>query len=290
MSGAARALLAGGAADAGARLLRGVLDLEPPGGQERWTRTNHRGEPVSLLAGPATAGGSVLGALIGGPDRRSAAAAALGVASAGVFGLVDDLYEDPEEHAKGMRGHLGALRHGHLTTGGLKLLGIGSAAVLAAGLLTPRTGARTAWCVDTLVSGALLAGTANLVNLLDLRPGRARKAVLAAAAPLALAGGPGSGTAAAAAGAAWAGLAADLAEQDMLGDSGANALGALVGAAVVTAAGRRTRLGVLAGVVGLTLASERVSFTRVIEGTGLLRAIDAWGRRLPAAPPRGTPG
>jgi hypothetical protein len=64
----------------------------------------------------------------------------------------------------------------------------------------------------------------------------------------------------------------------MLGDTGANAAGALVGTALLGATGRRGRVLALAVLTGFTLASERVSFTRVIESTPVLRELDAWGR------------
>ena len=64
----------------------------------------------------------------------------------------------------------------------------------------------------------------------------------------------------------------------MLGDTGANAAGALLGTALVEATGRRGRVAALVVLAGLTLASERVSFTKVIESTPGLREFDAWGR------------
>jgi hypothetical protein len=128
-----------------------------------------------------------------------------------------------------------------------------------------------------VLTTGLVAGTANLVNLLDLRPGRAAKAaVLTTAATL---GGPSGGLVAGPLGAALAVLPEDLGERIMLGDCGANAVGALAGLrlAAVQSRGRRTAL--LAAVVGLTLASEKVSFTRVIEATPGLRELDRLGRR-----------
>ena len=64
----------------------------------------------------------------------------------------------------------------------------------------------------------------------------------------------------------------------MLGDTGANPLGATVGLAAAQALGPRGRLVALAVVTALTLASEKVSFTRVIESTPVLRELDRWGR------------
>jgi hypothetical protein len=74
-------------------------------------------------------------------------------------------------------------------------------------------------------------------------------------------------------------LAPDLAGESMLGDTGANAAGAVLGTAIVQRTGRRGRLAALAALVGLTLASEKVSFTQVIESTPGLRELDALGRR-----------
>src|SRR2546421_13113503 len=131
--------------------------------------------------------------------------------------------------------------------------------------------------VDTLLAAGVVAGTANLVNLLDLRPGRALKAGVLIGAPLAV--GARGGVAAGPVGAAAALLPADLGEEIMLGDAGANALGALLGVALAARAGTAGRAVLLAGLAGLTAASERVSFTRVIESTPGLRELDALGRR-----------
>lgn len=285
MSGRVAAGLAGGAVGA---LARRALDAVVPPGHERWTRTNHRGEPISLLEGPAVAAGLAAAAVACG--GRVGAAGAVAVAGGAAFGLVDDLSEDAGRVRKGLRGHLGALATGELTTGGLKVLGIGATSLVAAAVaLGPlsggsRPGAPTGARAlvgrlgDVALGGALIAGTANLVNLLDLRPGRALKAAGIAAIPLVAhpVAGP---LAAGVVGTGASALPGDLGEVDMLGDSGANALGALVGTAAVVAAPRPLRAALLAGVVALTVASERVSFTEVIARTPALRAIDEWGRR-----------
>lgn len=233
----------------------------------RWSRTNHAGEPVTLLEGPAYVAGGVLAASVSGLPGVVA------VTGSGALGALDDLAGDGT--SKGLRGHLGAAARGEVTTGAVKVVGLGVVGVAAAALADRRRGDVRA--VDTLVAGAVVAGTANLANLLDLRPGRALKATLLGALPLLLSrrGGP---TAGAAAGAALGVVAPDLAGRAMLGDTGANAAGALVGTALVEATGRRGRLTALALLTAATLASEKVSFTAVIESTPGLRALDAWGR------------
>lgn len=276
------AAVAASAAGLAGRLVAVALTRRPPGGAPLWTRTNHRGEPISLLEGPAYVAGAVAGAAVapGVPGRLRAAALLAGTA-AGALGAYDDLAEGGVR--KGLKGHLGALLRGEVTTGAVKVLGLGAAGVAASALVRAADPGRTpalTRTADVLVGGAVVAGSANLLNLLDLRPGRALKAVLLAA-PFA---GTGAPVAAAAAGSAVAALRDDLAERTMLGDTGANAAGALLGVAALAATGargRRRRAAVLAALVGLTVASEKVSFTRVIESTPGLRELDALGRRPP---------
>lgn len=258
----------------GALALR-ALRAAPPGGAARWERTNHAGRPVTLLEGPAYAVGAATGAALlgGGP------APVLATTAAAALGALDDLAGDSS--SKGLRGHLGALARGEVTTGAVKVVGLGLTGLVTAALVDSGERGRQAGdgprMLDTLVGGAVVAGTANLLNLLDLRPGRALKATLVVGT-VAAARGRSSTAGASAAGAALGLLRPDLAGQSMLGDTGANAAGALLGTALVQGAGRRGRWTALAVLVGLTLASEKVSFTKVIESTPVLRELDALGR------------
>jgi hypothetical protein len=125
--------------------------------------------------------------------------------------------------------------------------------------------------LDLLLDGVVVAGSANLLNLLDLRPGRALKVALLGAAAL---GRPGL------VGVAAVLLPDDLAERTMLGDAGANALGAVLGLALADRLRSRPSTAAAAGVlVALTAASEVVSFSRVIDATPPLRRLDRLGRR-----------
>lgn len=337
------AVTAAGAARAAYLALRRY----PPAGEKTWARTNHRGEPVTLLEGPAVTVGAVTGQVItaavaarrvvppasapgraervpgsAGPLRRlrgarpavrstaedtagysprGAGRGELAVAVAGLgavaFGALDDLRGSARR--RGLRGHLGALVHGEVTTGTVKLAGL-AATGLACALLEGGAPA------DVAVNVGLIAGGANLLNLFDLRPGRAIKVAVVSAAALAaggaLAGRPSSSAVgapvggrgrlagfqgvAAPVGAALALLPEDLGERAMLGDAGANALGAMLGAAAARTLPRNARLCLLTGIVALTVASEKISFTKVIEATPPLRRLDMLGRRpVPLAAP-----
>ncbi len=300
-----RALLAlAGAAAARAGLAAaGTLDARPAGAP--WRRTNYAGRPVTLLGGPALAAAATAGAALGAPAGTRTAAVVVGTVS-GLVGGYDDLAGARPEQArdKGLAGHLRALRAGRVSAGAVKVAGIGAAAAAAALLVEapaaphrPRPGHRPERArgggdgvlppaagpfhrlatADAVLTTGLVAGTANLVNLLDLRPGRAAKAgALAAVTTLR---GPAGDLVAGPLGAALAVLPADLGERVMLGDAGANSLGALLGLRLAAVPGRAARAGLLAAVCALTLASERVSFTAVIEATPGLRGLDRLGRR-----------
>ena len=282
MTSAGRWIAAGAVAAAATFGARAALERRTPGGESLWTRRNHRGEPISLLEGPAVVAGLAAGLLAGGTSRSRAATAAQVVATvgAGAFGIYDDLAEDTSSRSKGLRGHFTAALHGELTTGGLKVLGIGTTALAAAAIAADRTAPAAVRVLDIGLDGALIAASANIVNLLDLRPGRALKASALTATALTVTGL--GAHVAPVLGASLAAAPTDLAEADMLGDGGANALGALLGTAVVLSAPRPVRGAVLVALVALTVASEKVSFSQVIADTPWLAAVDAWGRRAPA--------
>ncbi|MGH3253528.1 MAG: hypothetical protein ACRDOI_45960, partial [Trebonia sp.] len=180
------ALVAAGAALGAYAALRRY----PPAGEKTWVRTNHRGEPVTLLEGPALTAGAVAGHLVaaavaarGGrppvaaadhPERGLPSAYPLAMAGLGgvAFGVIDDLRGSGKR--RGLRGHLGALAHGEVTTGTVKLAGLAATGLAAA--LAEGGGPE-----DIAINAGLIAGGANLLNLFDLRPGRAIKVATLAA-------------------------------------------------------------------------------------------------------------
>lgn len=217
-----------------------ALRRNAPGSRADWERKNHAGRTVELYAGPASAVGVALSA------ARVHPAAGAAVLAAGACGAYDDVAGHVRgDTRRGFRAHLGALRNGEVTSGAVKLFGISAAGLVAGALMKERP-------LDKLLAGIVIAGGAHFVNLVDVRPGRAVGAVLALGAPGLLRKGPGAELSAAAMGAAAAVLPEDLAERMMIGDTGAHALGAALGAAVV--AGNR-RPGLLVHAVAVVAAA-----------------------------------
>jgi hypothetical protein len=305
---AARRVTSSGIGALAARAALAWIRRDPRAGSLQ--RTNFRGGTVTLAGGPALAAGATLGAALGAPGPAAAAAALTAGAASGAVGFYDDLVGNrPEQKAaKGFRGHVSALREGRVTSGMVKIAGVGAASLIASALLSRDPGVRDhrgrrgsghpgrrgsshrgsghrgrektgvlRRTGDVLLGAGVIAGTANLLNLLDLRPGRAIKA--GAVIGLPLIAGRGGAMTAGTLGAGAALLREDLGEEIMLGDAGANALGALLGVALAAKTGPGGRLLAFTVLAGLTAASEKVSFTQVIRDTPWLRAADELGRR-----------
>jgi len=231
-------------------------------------RENYRGERIPGALGL----GAVLFAVVAG-RLGLLGYAQLPVIVGGGFGflgLLDDRWGSSQ--ARGLRGHLGELRRGQVTTGLLKLVG-GVALGLLVGLLLSGPGPLA------VVDGLLIALCANFLNLLDLRPGRALKGWLLLALP--------AFAAAAACRPLLAGLAValalyaplDLGAKGMLGDTGANASGALAGLALALAAPLWAKLVLVLLLVGVHLLAEVRSLGALIEAQPELAWLDRLGRR-----------
>ena len=202
------------------------------------TAVNHRGLRLPLV-----------GALVALGGGRAPVRLRLGVAAAVGLGLADDLWSGPE---RGFRAHFGR----GSTTGVAKAVGIPAAALV----------------VTRSFRGAALVGlAANALNQLDTRPGRALKAFLAVAA---LVRGPVR---------SWLPIAVllapyDLREMTMLGDAGANGLGAVLGFGSVGKLTGRGQILSIAALAALTVVGETRSLGALIERTPGLSQLDAWGR------------
>jgi len=256
---------------------------------EGFTRENWRGARLPFPGGIAIVAAGVLAVglcsaveVIGDVDlfRRFGLidlTYPLGVA---LLGLIDDLLAGSP---RGWRGHGRALLAGEFSTGALKAVGS-----LALALFVVQGTGIGAGVGEYLLAAALLVLTTNLFNLFDLRPGRAAKAFLLLGVLLSLV--------------AWHGrfedfeefvplwmvgpLAApilvvgffDLKERTMLGDVGANVIGAVAGLWLLYAFDTTGQAIALAVVLAITVYGEFRSLNTLIERTPLLRQIDSIGR------------
>jgi UDP-GlcNAc:undecaprenyl-phosphate GlcNAc-1-phosphate transferase len=191
------------------------------------------------------------------------------------LGFLDDSLGRGEAVAtpRGWRGHWAALRTGSLSTGAIKAVG---ALALAAYVVSGRGLESWRYLADV----ALLVLSTNLFNLLDLRPGRAEKALALLGVGLCL----GAWTFAPLellgifAGPVLVGAWLTLGERAMLGDTGSNLIGAVAGVWLLTTLGADARLVALAVVLALTIYGELRSISRTIDSVPPLRWLDSLGR------------
>ncbi|GIO06987.1 hypothetical protein J31TS6_30150 [Brevibacillus reuszeri] len=252
-------------------------------------RVNYRGAEVLTAGGIMVVASSTLtiGALLLCMQVSGIAPSSLnhglllmaGMITVAVWGWQDDRATD--ESAKGFRGHLGALwRERKVTSGLWKAWGGGSTALLISLAI-----AHTAW--TWFLAVCLLAITPNVLNLFDVRPARALKVFWLLLGMVALAAYyfPASDSSAV----DWVWLLPvltasillfrhDASGRIMLGDTGANSLGFVVGYAFVTHTATQVQVVILLFFISLHIIAEFVSFTQLIDRFSWLKRMDGWGR------------
>jgi UDP-GlcNAc:undecaprenyl-phosphate/decaprenyl-phosphate GlcNAc-1-phosphate transferase len=224
-------------------------------------RRNFLGAPIGSAGGLLFVLGALYGVIRFKQDHRVMAGCVLAF---GLLGLIDDRWGGHSH--KGLRGHLAALQQGWITTGLVKALGGGAAALAAAWLLWPGP-----WA---LLSAALIALSANTLNLLDLRPLRALKLFWLVGLPAFTSAPPLL--------VFLLGLSLpygllEARRKVMLGDTGSNALGAALGATGAWILPLWAQGALVAALVLFHAWAERHSLTEWIDAHPWAKAIDRWG-------------
>jgi UDP-N-acetylmuramyl pentapeptide phosphotransferase/UDP-N-acetylglucosamine-1-phosphate transferase len=242
-------------------------------GAVRPSALNHRGTLLPATLGVALAGGTVAWtafvlALPDRPGRGPTLASLAGLVMVFLAGLYDDLQP---VRTRGLVRQLRALARRTVTPGVVKLAVIVGAAVVAA-IPDGRLG-------RAVLGVPLMAGAANLWNLLDVAPGRALKFFLPPAAVVALSANRGQmGLITAAMGAAAVGLGFDLRERAMLGDAGSNALGFVIGVGLYRTLSSWGLAVALGAILVLHALAETMTLSRLIRLAPPLHWFDRLGR------------
>ena len=247
-------------------------------------KPNYRGRPLPFPLGALTPAAALVALVplalvqqLGSGEFFHAEAVAVALYALGVIalGLLDDMLgaRSGRPAPRGWRGHSAAVLRGELSTGALKAAG-------SLGLALFVTSFQALSDSRWLLASAVLVLATHLFNLLDLRPGRATKALLILGAGLLI----GSQDARPLwslglfAGPALVAGFYDLRERAMLGDSGASLLGALAGLWLVLTLSGTGQAIALALLAALTVYGELYSLSALIERTRALRRLDSWGR------------
>ena len=185
-------------------------------------------------------------------------------------GALDDLIGN--RNVSGLKGHFKSLFKGELTTGGFKALFGGFVGLVVSVCISSSI-------VDIIVNTLIIALSTNLMNLFDLRPGRAIKAYLVIMIPIyiTLTGYikalpllilPN----------VLAYFNTDLKARGMMGDTGSNVLGISIGVLMAFGYGIKVRVAWLVFLVLMHLITEKFSLTKIIEKNKVLKFIDDLGR------------
>lgn len=185
-------------------------------------------------------------------------------------GILDDVLGNRD--VSGLKGHFKSLLKGSLTTGGFKaLFGGFIGIVISIGISKNIT--------DIIINTLIIALSTNLMNLLDLRPGRAIKVYILIIVgifitltgyikllPLLILPN------------VLAYFNYDLKAKAMMGDTGSNVLGISIGILFVMGYSLKVRIAWLVFLVFIHILTEKYSLTKIIENNKVLNYIDKLGR------------
>jgi len=186
-------------------------------------------------------------------------------------GLFDDLVGD--KFVKGFKGHIKSFFKGTLTSGGLKA-GIGFLVSLIISIYISKN------IVEVIINTLVISLFTNLLNLFDLRPGRAGKVFVLISINLLVTTSTSKFDFILYSfiGILIRYLPMDLKAKAMMGDIGSNALGISLGAYCAMTHDLKSKIIYLIVLVCIQVIAEFVSFSKIIEQNRLLRFFDNLGR------------
>lgn len=193
-----------------------------------------------------------------------------GLVSMFFAGILDDIIGNRD--VSGLKGHFKSLLNGKLTTGGFKALFGGFIGIVISISISKNI-------FDIFINTLIIALSTNLMNLLDLRPGRAIKGYLVISIALLFTLGsytknllllilPN----------VVAYFSQDLKAKAMMGDTGSNVLGISIGILFVMGYSLKVRLIWLVFLIFIHILTEKYSLTKIIENNKFLNFIDKLGR------------
>lgn len=239
-------------------------------------RQNYRGEQIPVSMGvcfiPALIVNSIILLYCNIDNARLLKIFILlfGIMSMSFAGFIDDSIGSRD--FTGLKGHFTALLRGKLTTGGFKAI-LGGLVGLVICVSFDRT------IAGIIIGTLVVALSTNLMNLLDLRPGRAIKVYVFISIILFIFGSmferemialilP----------AVLAYFYYDLKAKAMMGDAGSNVLGISLGIFIVTSHSLGVQVFWLLLLIIIHLIAEKFSITKLIEKNFILNHIDKLGR------------
>lgn len=194
-----------------------------------------------------------------------------GITAMAFVGIIDDLLGNRED--SGFRGHIGGLVKGRMTTGGFKAIIGGLIGLLISFYISDGL-------INIFINALLIALMTNLLNLFDLRPGRALKTYMIIGGLMLLLGITFDSKLifVMVLGFWLIYLPQDLKAKGMLGDAGSNSLGVVLGITAALSLNLYYRLTLILILMGIHLAAEKYSLTKIIKDNYILNLIDRLGR------------